>query len=241
MPGPGKKIPTGCRFRAPGRVERVRRPGSRLTRSPRRVSLPTRRPERRHGRNHSFVPELEPGMRVAAVLGGLTVLLTGAVTPVVADDKKEHHAAAVEKHPGLEKFKLLAGEWVGSGSIAGQPQSEIHVKYKVTSGGNTVVETVFPDSDHEMVSAIHLDGDSLVLTHYCHLGNQPRMKATVKAEDKIIAFKFADATNLKSEKDMHMHDATFTFVDKDTLKTEWTLYQDGKPGGKVVVEFKRKK
>ena len=33
-----------------------------------------------------------------------------------------------------------------------------------------------------------------------------------------------------------MHDATYTFVDKDTLKTEWTHYVDGKPGGKVVFD-----
>jgi hypothetical protein len=46
---------------------------------------------------------------------------------------------------------------------------------------------------------------------------------------------------MKSDKDMHMHDVTFTFVDKDTLKTEWTHYMDGKPAGNVVFEFKRKK
>jgi hypothetical protein len=118
---------------------------------------------------------------------------------------------------------------------------EIRVKYKVTSGGNTVVETIAPDSDHEMYSMIHADGDALVLTHYCHLGNQPRMKATGKLDGDKIEFKFTDGTNMKSEKDMHMHEATFTFVDKDTLKTEWTLYKDGKAGHKAVFELKRKK
>ena len=92
-----------------------------------------------------------------------------------------------------------------------------------------------------MVTVIHADGDALLLTHYCMLGNQPHMKAMPKAGDKTVAFEFVKATNLKSDKDMYMRSATFTFVDKDTLKTEWTHYKDGKESGKAVFELKRKK
>jgi len=46
---------------------------------------------------------------------------------------------------------------------------------------------------------------------------------------------------MKSEKEMHMHDVTYSFPDRDTLKTEWTHYQDGKAAGRVVFELKRKK
>jgi hypothetical protein len=38
---------------------------------------------------------------------------------------------------------------------------------------------------------------------------------------------------------MHMHNVTYTFVDKDTLKAEWTHYMDGKEGGTVTFEVKR--
>jgi hypothetical protein len=38
---------------------------------------------------------------------------------------------------------------------------------------------------------------------------------------------------------MHMHNVTYTFVDKDTIKAEWTHYMDGKEGGSVVFEAKR--
>jgi hypothetical protein len=30
-------------------------------------------------------------------------------------------------------------------------------------------------------------------------------------------------------------------VDRDTLRTEWTLYQDGKEAGQAVFNLKRKK
>jgi hypothetical protein len=67
------------------------------------------------------------------------------------------------------------------------------------------------------------------------------MKAMPKAGDNKVAFQFVKATNLKSDKDMHMRNVTFTFVDNDTLKTEWTNYDDGKEAGKAVFELKRKK
>jgi hypothetical protein len=173
-------------------------------------------------------------MKARFVLPAVVVLSAAALT-AVAEDKK---AATL---PAFEKFKQLAGEWAGKEIEGEHAGMEVHIKYKVSAGGSAVVETIGPDSDHEMVTVIHPAGDDLVLTHYCMLGNQPQMKADGKADGNTVAFKFTKATNLKSDKDMHMHDATFTFVDKDTLKTEWTLYNDGKPAGKAVFELKRKK
>ena len=168
------------------------------------------------------------------------VLLACATTPSVGEVKKPP-AADGDKASRLELFKQLAGEWVGTATPALKDAPEVHVKYKVTAGGSAVVETLFPGTEHEMVSVIHRDGDDLLLTHYCMLGNQPQMKAAARGDGKKIEFKFVRATNLKSEKDMHMHDATFTFVDKDTVKTEWTHFMDGKAAGQVVIELKRKK
>jgi hypothetical protein len=153
------------------------------------------------------------------------------------------HAPGAEPQQGaaqpsaLEAFKKLAGEWVGAGAQG----EDLRVTYRVTSGGSAVVETEFPGTDHEMVTIIHPDGNDLVLTHYCHLGNQPQMKAPGRLNGKQVAFKFVRATNLKSDRDMHMHDVTYTFVDDDTLRSEWTLYQDGKPAGPATFELKRKK
>ncbi len=169
------------------------------------------------------------------------VLLAVWVTASQGSDKKDApHGAA--NQAGLERFKQLAGEWTGNmKDEQGNARNDVVVRYRVTSGGSTVVEILGPDSDHEMVSVIHPDGDHLMLTHYCMLGNQPRMKADAKGEGNQIAFKFVGATNMKSDKDMHMHDVVFTFIDKDTLKTEWTNYNDGKPAGNAVFNLKRKK
>jgi hypothetical protein len=161
-----------------------------------------------------------------------------AAAPSAGQDKKDH-AKDTAKHARFEQFKQLAGEWVGKEQ--GKAGFDVHVKYKVTAGGSAVVETLFPGTDHEMVTVIHPDGDDLILTHYCMLGNQPQMKASGKGDGNKVDFKFLRATNLKSEKDMHMHDVSFTFVNKDTLRSEWINFKDGKAADRVVFELKRKK
>jgi hypothetical protein len=176
-------------------------------------------------------------MIVRATLPSL--ILLALATASLRGQDKHPHGTEVSNHAGFEQFKLLAGEWVGKEK--GKDGHDIHVSYKVTAGGSAVVETIFPSTEHEMVTVIHRDGEDLRLTHYCMLGNQPQMKASGKGDGNKIEFKFVRATNMKSERDMHMHDVTFTFVDTDTLRTEWTHYNDGKAAGQVVFELKRKK
>jgi hypothetical protein len=174
-------------------------------------------------------------MKIKIVVSLVLALTACGLIGQARDDKK-----AQDKNGALEQFKQLAGEWVGKGKH-GDVDHEARIVYKVTSGGSAVVETIDPGGEHEMITVIHEDGDAILLTHYCMLGNQPQMKATPKAGDKKVAFEFVKATNLKSDGDMHMHSVTFTFVDKDTLKTEWTHYNEGKEAGKAVFELKRKK
>ncbi len=181
-------------------------------------------------------------MKIRATLPFLVVAVAFGLNAIAADEKKD----APKVSPAdarFEHFKQLAGEWVGKAPPfeAGKDGQEMHVLYKVVSGGTAVVETIMPGTDHEMVTVIHKDGDDLVLTHYCMLGNQPHMKADLKGDDKKVAFQFVSGSNMKSEKDPHMHNATFTFVDKDTLKTEWSHWHDGKEAGTATFELKRKK
>jgi hypothetical protein len=151
------------------------------------------------------------------------------------DDKKPQ-----QKPAAFDRFVGLAGEWVGKmdGHEGGK---DVTVSYKVTSNGTTVVETMGAGTPHEMVTLIHPDGDDILLTHYCAIGNQPTMKAPGASDGNKVEFKFLRATNMKSDKDMHMHDVTYTFVDKDTLQADWTNFDNGKAAEHAVFELKRKK
>ena len=183
-------------------------------------------------------------MRGRLILGvalGLASLFIG--TSVSADDpkpKKDNHAHNRAGKSALDPFKALAGDWVGQMEDSGQ-KIDCTVNYKVTSNGTAVVETLGPGTPHEMVGIIHEDGEGLALTHYCAIGNQPRMKTDAKPGPHKFAFKFTGASNLASDKDMHMHDVVFELVDKDTVRVVWTNYNEGKPAGTAVLALKRKK
>lgn len=172
----------------------------------------------------------------------LTVCLTSLTAWCLADEKatdpKKPASAATAQ---FEQLKKLVGEWSGTGEHVGQDKFETTVKYRLTANGSTLVETLFCDSDHEMFTMYHLDGDRVLLTHYCAAGNQPRMRAESSADPKTIAFKFLDGTNLKPDTDLHMHDATLKFVGDDHIQTEWILHVKGQPAGAAKFDLKRKK
>ena len=140
----------------------------------------------------------------------------------------------------LEALKQLAGDWVQVGAD-GKATDRVVSSIRVTSGGNTVQETLFPGSDHEMVTMYHLDGDDLVLTHYCSLGNQPRLRAEPGGDINKIVFKFVSSTNLKSADDQHINGATLTLDGKDHFQAEWVSCKGGKTCHQVRLDLVRKR
>ncbi|HWB08589.1 MAG TPA: hypothetical protein VG826_05170 [Pirellulales bacterium] len=139
----------------------------------------------------------------------------------------------------FDALKRLAGDWVEADK-EGKPTDKLVSSFRVTAAGSAVEETIFPGSDHEMITMYHLDGDDLILTHYCMLGNQPRLKAEPGTDPNRIAFKFVGATNLKSDDDHHMHEATFTFEGNDHFQAEWASNKEGKECHRVVLNLVRK-
>jgi hypothetical protein len=167
----------------------------------------------------------------------LTTLFAGLLAVAVSAGAEIKPHASNAQH--FDSLKALAGDWVEADEN-GKPTDKLVSSFRVTAGGSAVEETIFPGSDHEMITMYHLDGDDLVLTHYCMLGNQPRMKAEPNADPRRIAFKFAGCTNLKSNDDQHMHQATFTFQDNDHFQAEWVSNKDGKECHQVVLNLVRK-
>ncbi len=167
----------------------------------------------------------------------LTTCLAMACIAIAA--RTAERVAAKNAH--FEQLKTLAGTWVSVGED-GKPTDTVVSVFKVTAGGSAVQETLFPGSNHEMISLYHLDGPDLLMTHYCAAGNQPRMKLDPTSPANRYNFKFAGGTNLNPEKDMHMHEGSITVVDNDHLEWQWVGYKDGKPSGdhKVAIKLVRK-
>lgn len=179
---------------------------------------------------------MRPQGSAAVLLFVLCIVTPGAVDSAEKDsDPKPGPAPAAAR---FDQLKRLVGEWQGTAKH-GTSEFQTTVSYKLTSGGKTLMETQFGGTDHEMVTMYHLDGDNLVLTHYCAAGNQPRMKAEPGTAEKIV-FKFLDGTNLDPAKDMHMHDATIVLVDDDHIQSEWVSFAKGKAIGSAKFDMKRK-
>ena len=147
---------------------------------------------------------------------------------VNAGGRAEDAPKPAPAHPQLDRIKKLAGTWVEADN-QGKPTDKVVSVVKVTAGGSAVHETFFPGTPMEMLSVYHLDKGDLVMTHYCVLGNQPRMKAGPKSATNQIKWVFAGGTNLDPAKDTHMHGAVVTFVDEDHLEIAGEAWENGKP------------
>ena len=148
-------------------------------------------------------------------------------------------ASATDTTPdtSLAPLKFLAGEWKGT-DAEGKPHK---VAFALSSGGTTLTETLTPPDSPPMTTMYYSDGDQLMLTHYCSLNNQPRLRAAaVKEGDKSITFAFVDVTNLKNPTDVHMRQLVIDVKDHDHITQTWTLSKAGKDIPKIF-SFERVK
>jgi len=120
------------------------------------------------------------------------------------------------------RMKTLVGDW-----DAKTQMGKAHLSYELIAGGTALVEKETGEKMPAMLTVYHLDGDRLMLTHYCMAGNQPRMRAKAfDAGSGKLEFEFLDGTNLTAAEG-HMHSAKIQFVDNDHVKTEWAFYENG--------------
>ena len=140
---------------------------------------------------------------------------------------------------GFDKLKALVGSWTGKDN-EGNP---VTISYKMVSDSTAIMETLDMAEKHEaMVTMYHMNGNKLMMTHYCSMGNQPRMRAEKASKDgSTLTFSFVDATNLASKNDSHMSKLVVTFKDNDHFTQEWTMSMDGKDAHHAVFDFERAK
>jgi hypothetical protein len=164
-------------------------------------------------------------------------LIAGLLLAAVGTSIGEDEAKKAPANAGLAKMTKRVGTWVAADEN-GKPTDQVVSVIKLTAGGSVVHETLFPGQDHEMVSIYTTDGPDLVMTHYCMLGNQPRMKADPKSPANKLHFVFAGGTNLDVKKDKHMHGATLTIVDNDHIEVDGIGWEDGQPAKEMCGQMK---
>jgi len=132
--------------------------------------------------------------------------------------------AQSDAQKAFDQLKNLAGTW--EATFEGKP---MHATLRVTSMGSAIIHEMKGDSPEDPISMIHLDGDRLILTHYCDAGNQPRFVGKLSPDGKTIDFTFLDVTNFNSTQEGHMQHVVFTFADPSHHTEQWSfLMKDGK-------------
>ena len=159
----------------------------------------------------------------------MLVALVLAGTALAADTSKPANASLA-----FDKLKSLVGNWEATSN-----KGKVTASYELVANGTALLEKTKVD-EGEMVTVYHLDGNRLVLTHYCIAGNQPHLQARAFDPDsQEIRFDFSSATNLASPSDGHIHSAVIKFVGPDAFNSDWTFNKDGKAAVLEQMQFHR--
>jgi len=137
--------------------------------------------------------------------------------------------AQSDAHKSFDLLKGLEGNWAGKD----QKGQSIQVTFRMTAGGSALMSEILGRGPENMITMFHMDGDRLLMTHYCGAGNQPRMKV-ISSDAKSVSFEFFDGTNI-GPGDGHMQHVTFTQPDADHHVEEWVFLDHGKESREVFT------
>ena len=160
-------------------------------------------------------------------------------------------AAKSEAQTSFDSLKTLAGAWTAKITVdPPQPQWDTgkgaQIILRVTSRGNAIVHEMQEEGtpldwtkyDHP-VTMLYLDGDRLLLTHYCDAGNRPRMVARTSPDGKKVEFDFLDVAG--GTEYGHMHHAVFTIIDANHHTEDWTYMTPGDKPVRAHFDLQRAK
>lgn len=140
----------------------------------------------------------------------------------------------------LNHFIELEGKWIGTHINHDGKEEKVDLVYRTVSGGTAVEERIFANTPQEMVTMYHGSGDGgLLMTHYCMLGNQPRLHLDI-TNGKAFDFQFLDGAGIDRKKTGHMGGMKMTILDENTFEQEWAYFEGGEFKNSSKFIFTRK-
>ena len=133
------------------------------------------------------------------------------------------------KSKAFMQVKKKLGKWEGT-MTQGLTGAVFDVSYefKLTSGGNTITETLVEDGV-EMLTTYSDDDGQLVIKHYCGLGTEPIFEVD-KLTGKSMSIKLDQSkSNLHAEHESFVTNMKWTMKSKDSMSFENTVMLDGEP------------
>ena len=135
--------------------------------------------------------------------------------------------AEVQNSTAFNHVKKKLGKWEGklTQGLTGAVYDASY-EFELTSGGNTITETVIEDGVQMLTTYSDNDGE-LVIKHYCVLGTEPIFKVDTLSK-KTIAIKLDKSkSNLHAEHENFVTDMKWTMNSKDSMTFEATVMFNG--------------
>jgi len=133
----------------------------------------------------------------------------------------------VQNSTAFNHVKKKLGKWEGklTQGLTGAVYDASY-EFELTSGGNTITETVIEDGVQMLTTYSDNDGE-LVIKHYCVLGTEPIFKVDTLSK-KAIAIKLDNSkSKLHAEHENFVTDMKWTMNSKDSMTFEATVMFDG--------------
>ena len=164
--------------------------------------------------------------RAAALVAIIALVAAPALadTSPAAEPAQQETAAPDPAAAAFDALKTLDGTW----QLAAQPEHGLRIAFSTTARGSVLVEEwTFEGAPHSL-TLYHRDGDTLMATHYCPQGNQPRM-TLVPGGDDLASFTFRDVTDFDPASEQHQHSLSLVLgADGELIRSE--IYRDGEGG-----------
>ena len=123
---------------------------------------------------------------------------------------------AVENSAAFKQVEKKLGKWEGK-MTQGLTGAVIDVSYewRLTSGGNTITETLVEDGV-EMLTTYSDDNGELVVKHYCALGTQPVFSVSSVSGTELKLALDESANDLHAEHESFVTSMKWTMQDDDS-------------------------
>ena len=156
---------------------------------------------------------------------------------LIADDTVkigDVEMASDKKSAAFEQVKKKFGKWEGT-MVQGLNGAVIDVSYvfAMTSGGNTITETLVEDGV-QMLTTYSDDDGELVVRHYCGLGTEPVFSVS-SLSDQGISIKLDESkVDLHSEHESFVTNMKWVMNSDNSMTFENIVMLDGSPTKNVA-------
>ena len=146
--------------------------------------------------------------------------------------------ASDKKSAAFEQVKKKLGKWQGT-MVQGLNGAVIDVSYEfaLTSGGNTITETLLEDGV-QMLTTYSDDDGELVIIHYCGLGTEPVFQVESLSADTMMIKLDNSKTDLHADHESFVTNMKWIMNNNDSITFQNTVMLDGSPTTNVA-EIKR--